>query len=1140
MSTPDREKALELALAQIEKNHGKGSVMRLGDDTRPPVGIIPTGSIALDVALGVGGLPRGRVVEIYGPESSGKCLTADTYVWSDHGLETVGELFARCGEPASCTSRTTDVSGQGVRMVNERGELESLAAITHNNRKPTLRITARSGRSLTLTHNHPLRVMSERGFIVWRKAGDIAVGDTLVSAAFGAVEAAAADGLNEDEAVLLGYLVAEGTLSERYQVAFTNWDPEVGAEFTALARHVFDAEVRCYYGKEYHVPGKRVRDMAYERYGLDYVTAAGKTVPHCVRTAGNKAQRAFLSALFEGDGWIDKSSTVGLGTASEQLARQVQLLLYGLGVPATVSSTYNKTYERDYWNVTINPATAGQFLEQVGFRSERRRAQVLANFQPSKLDAQLTNIPHIAGLIRDLRDDSGGDRAFDRIAGDLFRTDLELACSRNRLVKLIDWCDERADRLPSTSTVILAHLRTLVAHRYTYEAVVSIDDAGLQPTFDVMLPDTHSFLANGVLSHNTTVALHAVANAQAAGGIVAFIDAEHALDPEYAKALGVDTDNLLVSQPDTGEQALEIADMLIRSGALDLIVVDSVAALVPRAEIEGEMGDSHVGLQARLMSQALRKITGALSNSGTTMIFINQLREKIGVMFGCLSYGTRVTLADGSQEKIGKIVNQRLPVEVLSYDPDAGRMVPRKVVNWFDNGPTEQFLQITVARPGGNGRAQMGLTANHLVHTPGGWREAGELSVGDRVLLSQSYRLGPQQWQALLGGLMGDANLSPSRMRGSLGTRFRMGHGAKQVEYLDWKASLFGNVGQSRRVNAKGAAFVDLTPLPELAELREAVYLGDGHKHLSWEYLKALTPLALAVWYCDDGSFQSRAKGLQKRTKDGSGRSEICVQSLSPGSRERLVEHLADTFDLHPKLALRGARKMPVLSFAKDETAKLHELIAPYVHSSLEYKLLERFRGRFSVEPEFVPPTSLPMPAPVIDVRVKPRTQSMHRFDIEVEGTHNYLADGVVVHNSPETTTGGKALKFYASVRLDIRRIETLKDGADMVGNRTRVKVVKNKVAPPFKQAEFDILYGVGISREGSLVDVGVEQGIVRKSGAWYTYEGDQMGQGKENARKFLKENPDVGAEIEKRIKEKLGIGAVLDADPALPAPVDF
>ena len=267
-------------------------------------------------------------------------------------------------------------------------------------------------------------------------------------------------------------------------------------------------------------------------------------------------------------------------------------------------------------------------------------------------------------------------------------------------------------------------------------------------------------------SGKTSLALHAVANAQKAGGIAAFIDAEHALDPDYAKKLGCDTDALLVSQPDTGEQALEIADMLIRSGAIDIVVIDSVAALVPKAEIEGEMGDSHVGLQARLMSQALRKITGALSQTKTTAIFINQLREKVGVLFG-----------------------------------------------------------------------------------------------------------------------------------------------------------------------------------------------------------------------------------------------------------------------------------------------------------------------------------------------------------------------------SPETTSGGKALKFYASVRLDVRRIETLKDGTESVGNRTRVKVVKNKCAPPFRSAEFDILYGIGISREGSLIDMGVEQGIVRKSGAWYTYEGDQLGQGKENARNFLRDNPDMANEIEKRIKEKLGIGPRVDAD---------
>jgi recombination protein RecA len=644
-------------------------------------------------------------------------------------------------------------------------------------------------------------------------------------------------------------------------------------------------------------------------------------------------------------------------------------------------------------------------------------------------------------------------------------------------------------------------------------------------------------------SGKTTVALHAVANAQAAGGIAAFIDAEHALDPDYAAKLGVDTDSLLVSQPDTGEQALEIADMLIRSGALDILVIDSVAALVPRAEIEGEMGDSHVGLQARLMSQALRKITGALSNSGTTAIFINQLREKIGVMFGCFNYSTRIQLADGTTEKIGKIVNNKMDVEVLSYDPETDRIVPRKVVNWFNNGPAEQFLQFTVEKSGGNGKSQFAATFNHLIRTPGGWTEAGDLIAGDRVLAAEPHRLSDQQFQVVLGSLMGDGNLSPNR-RDRNGARFRLGHGAKQVEYLEWKTALMGNIKHSVSENAKGARFVDFTPLPELAELQRAVYVGDGKKFLSEEYLKALTPLALAIWYMDDGAFTVRSKGLQQRTAGGSGRIEICVEAMSEGSRVRLRDYLRDTHDLDVRLRLSGTAGKAVLVFSTAATAKFQEMVAPYVAPSMEYKLLPRFRGQSAVTPQFVKPTQQLVPARVLDVHVKPHTRSMNRFDIEVEGNHNYFVDGVMVHNSPETTTGGKALKFYASVRLDVRRIETLKDGTDAVGNRTRVKVVKNKVSPPFKQAEFDILYGKGISKEGSLIDMGVEQGFIRKSGSWFTYEGEQLGQGKENARNFLIENADVANEIEKKIKEKLGIGAVVTAevanDEVLPAPVDF
>src|SRR5213594_2122306 len=217
-------------------------------------------------------------------------------------------------------------------------------------------------------------------------------------------------------------------------------------------------------------------------------------------------------------------------------------------------------------------------------------------------------------------------------------------------------------------------------------------------------------------SGKTTLALHVIAEAQRLGGTAAFIDAEHALDPIYAKNLGVNTDELLLSQPDTGEQALEIAETLVRSNAVDVIVIDSVAALVPRAELDGDMGDSLPGLQARLMSQALRKLTAAISRSGCVVIFINQIREKIGVMFGCFEYHTRVVLSDGTRMPIGKIVNQRLPLEVLSYDPETGAITPRKVVNWFDNGRAGHFLQFEV-EGGPSGRRHFAATENHVILT---------------------------------------------------------------------------------------------------------------------------------------------------------------------------------------------------------------------------------------------------------------------------------------------------------------------------------------------------------------------------------------------------------------------------------------
>ena len=620
-------------------------------------------------------------------------------------------------------------------------------------------------------------------------------------------------------------------------------------------------------------------------------------------------------------------------------------------------------------------------------------------------------------------------------------------------------------------------------------------------------------------SGKTSLCLHVIAEAQKLGGIAAFVDAEHALDIVYARNLGVNVDELLVSQPDTGEQALEITDMLVRSGALDVIVIDSVAALVPKAEIEGEMGDSHIGLQARLMSQALRKLAGNVSRSNTLIVFINQLREKVGVMFGCFDYGTRITLADGTQEKIGKIVNQKLPVEVLSYDPAAGAVVPKKVVSWFDNGVTEQFLSFSVAGFGGNGRKQFSCTDNHKIRTPAGWKEAGELSVGDRVLQATPHYLSDFQWEVILGGLMGDGALFPSNKGHS--ARYRLGHAAEQAEYCDWKASLLANVGSARSTDEKGSVFHEFRPLSELAELRSAVYVGGkGKKVLSHDYLKNLSALSVAVWYMDRGTCSD---------KDGHFESEIGVETMEPASRQRLVEHLADTWNLQGDLIEREGRA--VLGFSRFETDKLHALVAPYVHPSMQFKLIPRFRGRFNVEPQFAEMRYALLPFPITSIGVKPKTRNMHRFDIEVEGSHNYLADGVVVHNSPEVTSGGRALKFYSSVRLDIRKIENLKNGQEVVGSRCRVKVVKSKVSAPFRQTEFDIQYGHGISKEGSLLDTALDLGICTKSGSWYLYDGDQIGQGRENTKAFLSEHTDVFGEIEFKVKVQMG----LIPDPTAP-----
>jgi recombination protein RecA len=309
----------------------------------------------------------------------------------------------------------------------------------------------------------------------------------------------------------------------------------------------------------------------------------------------------------------------------------------------------------------------------------------------------------------------------------------------------------------------------------------------------------------------------------------------------------------------------------------------------------------------------------------------------------------------------------------------------------------------------------------------------------------------------------------------------------------------------------------DTLAMPALLDLWTELY-AEGRRAAAASALDRLDARGLAAWYGDDGSFSG------SYTRWGKGKAVIYNTSLQPDARRRVIATLERLGVGTPRDDGRG------FWLHSEQTARLHALIAPYVHPSVDYKLHPTQRGRFAWHAPLTGEALADrrvlraMPTRITKCYVKPATRSMRRFDLEVEGQHTYLADGVVVHNSPETTTGGRALKFYASVRLDIRRQDAIKQGTESVGVRTKVKVVKNKLAPPFREAEFDVLYGEGISKSGTVLDAGVEQGIIEKSGTWYTYKSERIGQGRENARKWLQENQAVLVDLEAKIRETLGL----------------
>jgi recombination protein RecA len=587
-------------------------------------------------------------------------------------------------------------------------------------------------------------------------------------------------------------------------------------------------------------------------------------------------------------------------------------------------------------------------------------------------------------------------------------------------------------------------------------------------------------------SGKTTLTLQIAAEVQKKGGLVAFVDAEHALDSQYAEKIGVNVNELYLAQPSNGEEALEITDTLVRSGAFELVVIDSVAALTPKAEIEGEMGDSHMGLHARLMSQALRKLTANISRTHTLVIFINQIRMKIGVMFGCFDYDSQVVLADGSQEKIGKLVETKKPVKVRSYNTITQRFEPRRIINWFDNGETNQFLAFKVAS--NQGYHQFACTANHQLLTVDGYRAAGDLTSDDKLMTSSAFQISPYREQILWGSLLAKSSRSPD------GKSYK-----KMVrEYYLWKQSFLSSICQPALEMEHSR--LDINALESQSSYQSFC------QAITYPLIERLEPLAIAIWYLEAGVFDTSHSR--------------CLIDCCGMSFEK-QEALKNWFHQHQITPL--LKPGFGLVFDQHETIKLHQMIAPYVHPAMAHKIHPKQHNQF-VPLNFKTQSVLrAVPMPIIDIQTQLATATNnHRFDLEIESNHNYVVDGVVVHNSPETTTGGNALKFYSSVRLEIRRIGGVKRGEEIIGNETRVKVAKNKVAPPFREVTFDIIYGEGISRESELLELGTKYDIIDKSGAWYSYQGNNIAQGKDNARQYLKDNPTIAQTIEQQIRDKL------------------
>jgi len=695
-------------------------------------------------------------------------------------------------------------------------------------------------------------------------------------------------------------------------------------------------------------------------------------------------------------------------------------------------------------------------------------------------------------------------------------------------------------------------------------------------------------------SGKSTLAMHVVAEAQRNGGVCAYIDAEHAMDPIYAKAIGVDIDQLLISQPDTGEQALEICDMLVRSGALDVVVIDSVAALTPRAEIEGEMGDTHVGLQARLMSQALRKLTANLNRTKTILIFINQLREKIGVMFGspettpggrALKFYSSVrldirrieSLKDGAEivgnrTRVKVVKNKCVAVGTMVFDPasgltrsieevvsgagsqvvavdKAGELHVRPIIQRFDQGEAE------VITLGFGDGTRLRVTPDHRVMTDRGWRDAGDLTVGDRLAR-------PRRWLGfgeerpysvsearLLGYLIGDGyvggktpvsfvntqeslHADVGRIVDGLGctTRRRglelyISHRPGErngVLALTRRAGIHGCLAPEKRVPAE--FFTAGIASDVAANLVFGLFESDGHVTreqtgaLRLGYTTTSYQLAQQLhWLLLRWGIASSVRQYDPTTKRPSIVNGRRVQGKLPTWEVRVsgIENVERFAEVIPTWGPRG--QVLVTALADPAIARHRGSQRNYLPATQIEPVVAYLRGRG---------VSAVVAATIVGERAGSAKGGLRqvlghsrlRRD-RVQALADALESDFLYSVLAEDVWYDKIVSIGDPEWADIYDVE-VEEHHTFVAN----DVVVSNCSPPFRQAEFDIMYGKGISREGSLIDMSVDLGIVKKSGAWFTYEGEQLGQGRENAKGFLTANPEIMVEISDRVLVAAGL----------------